>query len=133
MLNYSLRIKINDKIKMKSWEYVTLSLALIMCPLKNYSYEQGWLRSFCGKMPIVFCALIFSWKIYPNTSDFFVLLLNWLIYKSRECPHGVMVKALNCGVIVSEFKLQLCYYIYFWSNTLGKGMWTPLSPQLWVK
>ena len=26
------------------------------------------------------------------------------------CPCGVMVKALDCGIVVSEFKLQLLYY-----------------------
>ena len=34
------------------------------------------------------------------------------------CPCGIM----DCGIVVSEFKLQLCYYSHFWTNTLGKGM-----------
>ena len=36
--------------------------------------------------------------------------------------HGVMVKALDCGIIVSEFELQSRYYIHLQRNTLGKGM-----------
>ena len=28
-------------------------------------------------------------------------------------PHGVMVKAIDCGVVVHEFVLQSCYYIHF--------------------
>ena len=41
------------------------------------------------------------------------------------CPRGVMVKAMDCGIVVSEFKLQSRYYVhkYPW----GK-VWTPLSP-----
>ena len=39
-----------------------------------------------------------------------------------RCPCGVMVKAIDCGIVVSEFELQSCYYIHFWTNTLGKGM-----------
>ena len=31
------------------------------------------------------------------------------------CPCGVMVKALDCGILVSEFELQLGYYVYFWT------------------
>ena len=27
------------------------------------------------------------------------------------CPRGVMVKAMDCGIVVSEFILQLCYYV----------------------
>ena len=35
---------------------------------------------------------------------------------------GVMVKAMDCGIVVSEFLLQSRYYVYFRANTLGKGM-----------
>ena len=38
------------------------------------------------------------------------------------CPRGVMVKAMNCGIVVREFVLQSRYYFYFRPNTLGKGM-----------
>ena len=38
------------------------------------------------------------------------------------CPRGVMVKAMDCGIVVSEFVLQSCYYVHFRANTLGKGM-----------
>ena len=37
-------------------------------------------------------------------------------------PHGVMVKALDCGIVISAFELQLRYYVHFRTNTLGKGM-----------
>ena len=37
-------------------------------------------------------------------------------------PRGVMVKAMDCGIVVSEFVLQSCYYVHFRVNTLGKGM-----------
>ena len=48
-----------------------------------------------------------------------------LLYLRR----GVMVKAIDCGIVVSEFVLQSRYYVLFRANTLGKGM----NPQLWVK
>ena len=48
------------------------------------------------------------------------------------CPRGIMVKAMDCGIVVSEFVLQLYYYVHFQANTVGKGM-SPLSSQLWVK
>ena len=38
------------------------------------------------------------------------------------CPRGVMVKAMNCEIVVSEFVLQSRYYVHFRVNTLGKGM-----------
>ena len=35
---------------------------------------------------------------------------------------GVMVKALDYGIVVSEFELQPRYYVHFRTLTLGKGM-----------
>ena len=40
----------------------------------------------------------------------------------RGCPHGVMVKAMDYGIVVREFVLQSRYYVHFQAKTLGKGM-----------
>ena len=45
-----------------------------------------------------------------------------LLGQTEGCPDGVMVKAMDCGIVVREFVLQSCYYIHFRANTLGKGM-----------
>ena len=37
------------------------------------------------------------------------------------CSRGVMVKAIDCGIIVSEFELQSRYYVHFRTNSFGKG------------
>ena len=42
--------------------------------------------------------------------------------KEGGCPCGVMVKAMDCGIVVSEFVLQSRYYVLFRVNTLAKGM-----------
>ena len=34
-----------------------------------------------------------------------------------------MVKALDCGIVVSEFELQSIYYVQFSTNTIGKIMY----------
>ena len=39
-----------------------------------------------------------------------------------ECPRGVMVKAMDCGIVVSEFVPQSRYYVHFRANILGKAM-----------
>ena len=33
-----------------------------------------------------------------------------------------MVKAMDCGILESEFVLQSRYYVHFRANTLEKGM-----------
>ena len=38
------------------------------------------------------------------------------------CHRGVMVKAVDCRILVSEFELQLRYYVHLQTNILGKGM-----------
>ena len=35
---------------------------------------------------------------------------------------GFIGNKLDCNSVVSEFKLQLHYYVRFWTNNLGKGM-----------
>ena len=40
----------------------------------------------------------------------------------RGCHRGVKVKAMDCGIVVSEFELQSCYYVHVRTNTLGKVM-----------
>ena len=46
------------------------------------------------------------------------------------CPRGVMVKALYCGIVVSEFELQSPYYFHFRANSLGKGMKPLILPAM---
>ena len=33
-----------------------------------------------------------------------------------------MVKEMDSGIVVSEFELQSRFYVYFRTNTIGKGM-----------
>ena len=48
-------------------------------------------------------------------------------------PHGVMAKLLDCSLEVSEFKLQLPSYVYFWTYTFIKGMNSLIPPVLgWI-
>ena len=48
-----------------------------------------------------------------------LLPLSWY-FKSRS--RGVMVKVMDYGIVVSEFKLQSRHYVHFRANSLEKGM-----------
>ena len=48
----------------------------------------------------------------------------------RECPRGLMVKAMDCGIVVREFVPQSRYYVHFRANTLGKGMSPLILPAM---
>ena len=54
---------------------------------------------------------------FPNFIFSFFFSLN-----KRGCPRGVMVKAMDSGIVVREFVLPSRYYIHFQANTIGKGM-----------
>ena len=38
------------------------------------------------------------------------------------CLHSVMVKALDCGIVLGESELHSHYFVHFQTNTLWKGM-----------
>ena len=64
-------------------------------------------------------------NIRSNNLVSWVLLLKChisLCELQNGCPRGVMVKALDCGIVVSEFVLPSRNYVHFRANTLGKGM-----------
>ena len=52
----------------------------------------------------------------------FAIPAEYRVKLKEGCPHDVMVKAMDCGIVISEFVLQSRYYIHFRANTLGKGM-----------
>ena len=42
--------------------------------------------------------------------------------QTEGCPRGIMVKVMDCRIVVSEFELHPRNYVHFRTNTLGKGM-----------
>ena len=63
------------------------------------------------------CFQMFNIVCYLNSYNFLKYFKPY-----RGCPRGVMVKAMDCGILVSEFVFQSRYYVHFRTNTLGKGM-----------
>ena len=51
-------------------------------------------------------------------------------YYNWACQRGIIVKALDSGIVVSEFELQLLYYVDFRTNTFGKGMDSLILPAM---
>ena len=60
----------------------------------------------------------------------FLFIYESITTKIGGCPCGVMVKAMDSGIVVSEFVLQLRYYVHFRANTLGKGMKPLILPAM---
>ena len=64
--------------------------------------------------------IFFSSQVYGFKYSYLILII--CTYILGGCPRGVMVKTMDCGIVVREFVLQLRYYVHFRANTLGKGM-----------
>ena len=47
---------------------------------------------------------------------------NKKVTNKNKAKRGVMVKSLDCGIIVREFVVQSRYYVHFRTNTIWKGM-----------
>ena len=60
--------------------------------------------------------VIFRVGFFPHSHKLFA---NRFI---RPIIHGVMVKVLGCGIVVSEFELKSRYYVHFRTNTIWKGI-----------
>ena len=60
-------------------------------------------------------------------------LPNSSILARERGPRGVMVKTLDCRIVVSEFELQSRYYDHFRTNTLAEGMNRLILPAMgWI-
>ena len=77
--------------------------------LHFFFYNQLFAQSYCFFFCLFFCFILFFSYSYP-------------IRSMGRCSCGVMVKTLDCGIVVKEFKLQLRSYVQFRTNTFGKGM-----------
>ena len=74
-----------------------------------------------GDIPIssTGCSCFNIQRIHSTCGHGDILAITLLIF---WCPRCVMVKAMNCGIVVRQFVLQSRYYVHFRANTLGKGM-----------
>ena len=57
--------------------------------------------------------------------SYYLITLHILyIFHKLNCKfsHGVMVKVMDCRIVVRGFELQSRYYVHFRASTLGKGV-----------
>ena len=95
----------------------------------NYAWCQCYFHvpqpfHFSSKVLVfvqVFAFFSFNFVVWSSLLLLLLLLLRVSI-NSLGCPRGVMVKAMDCRIVVREFVLQSRYYVHFRANTLGKGM-----------
>ena len=85
---------------------------------------------FCGALLQKTTRLLWGCSPASNLAMTLQRLAPWILLENSPRwggPWGVMVKALDCGIVVNEFEFQSHYYTHLWTNTLGKGM-KPIIP-----
>ena len=91
------------------------------CPCINPLVTVLWALIIIG---ITITFMFHSFFDFQATTRYLSLFVFFQFYSvvSRDSKGGVMVKAMDCGIVVREFELQSRYYVHFRANTLGKGM-----------
>ena len=89
--------------------------------------ERILIRLYLNKIlsSFLISVLVSGWNWWMNS---YICNFAFAYWKKRGCPRGVMVKAMDNGIVVSEFVLQSRYYVHFRANTLGKGIEPPYPP-----
>ena len=88
-----------------------------------YIYTNIFVKHFffCFLYNIVFFFVIFVCLLSIRLCLYiYIHFLSNFFSTYGRCPHGVVVKPMDCGIVVSEFVLQSRYYVYFRTNTLGE-------------
>ena len=79
----------------------------------------------------VFFKIASTRKLYIYIYIYIYIHIYWIGQYHRGYPRGVMVKAMDCGIVVSSFSSCATTFT-FRPIHLGKVS-TPLSSRLWVK
>ena len=91
---------------------------------KKKKKKQTWATSLFPKkiqelLAFIVKQLQFFEDVDPNSQPFSKVMH---AYPEDFSPYGVMVKEVDCGILVIEFELQSRCYIHFRTNTLGKSI-----------
>ena len=111
--------------------HISTKSAYIQCSVRIFVYIVSPINRWTSTVSIKYVfelSLVDTWH-----HIMFIATVNPIVtFDCREifyfsklnggCPCGVMVKAMDCGIVVSEFVPQSRYYVHFRANTLGKGM-----------
>ena len=98
---------------------------VLLCITNNSIKDQSFVYTQLNDQTVLFQTIQFSMShLFPlslNAKEFYLTLTS-AITPGQGWPRGVMVKAMDWEIVVSEFELQSYYYVHFRKNTLGKGM-----------
>ena len=73
-------------------------------------------------MCVCVCVCVHAWcNVYRRRKCIHRAEFHAIIFENDMHP-SIWCNVMDCGIVVSEFVLQLRYYVHFRTNTLGKGM-----------
>ena len=81
-------------------------------------------------------AISFDYWPLECVTSFRCITLEWHVCPGRRSKYNKGIStflgylSVGLGIVVSEFELQLCYYVHFRKNILGKGMALLIFPAM---
>ena len=117
--------------------HLNMLVRIIMCiiNLNGFGQSKLILNSSKSKIPVTHSRVwvyiyiyIYIYIIKYSVSSIFCLMYSYQIWWGY--PRGVMVKAMDYGIVVSNFVFQSHCHVHFWANTLGKGMNSLILPAM---
>ena len=101
----------------RSWSWSILSLSFFFYSIVHWNGKIQSMTRCCSS------SSYYYYYHYCCCSNYYFSLVMFIY--SRGCPRGVIVKVLDYRIVVSEFGLQLHYYVHFRINTLGERYESP--------
>ena len=83
-----------------------------------YDLKKNFLKTFLNESELIFLPTVKWFQVLICNSNNLISVICLHIFKWIFIPRGVMVKAMDYGIVVSEFVLQSRYYVHFRANTL---------------
>ena len=100
------------------WIFVFKTFQNIITSFKNIAVNSGLSK----------VSWIFNFLTLLSILSHFLLSTKIFLYAAEGCTRSVMVKAMDFGLVVSEFVLQSRSYVHFRANTLGERYEPPYPP-----
>ena len=111
--------------KVKQWWTCSILRWLTLSKTRHCKQPEACVPDKAKFNKVLSLAAMSLFKCFGHNSKLAPVMELWSVTVKQRwigCPCGIMVKAMDGGILVSEFKLHLCYNIHFQANTLEKGM-----------
>ena len=121
--------RLSSYLPERAWMY---SSNLSFSSISSQVQTEDWINPKCSMSKYKAISSLITNRIkFIHCWYIFMIKYSFSITKIRRgFPRGLMVKAMDCGIVVSATGVRTRYYVHFRANTLGKGMNPHILPAM---